>query len=659
MRASRAITAAAITALALTVLPPSPAGAASSRVQLTGIASVTPGGYAGSDASTVPDVSADGRYIAFRSAAPNLVAGDTNGMRDIFVRDTLGSVTRRVSVASDGTQANGQSGAPTISDDGRFVAFESNATNLVANDTNGVNDIFRHDLWTGETVMVSVSSVFVAGNGDSNNPDITADGGSVVFDSAATNLVIGDSNAKRDVFIRNVSLSGTSRLSVTSANGQLTGDSITPAITGGGRYVAFRSTTNQIGSDTNNLPDIFVRDRTAETTERVSVTDGEANANGQSNNPDISDDGRYVVFDSTGTNLVSGDTNSATDVFMRDRTGGTTTRLSVSTSEAQGTGASSNPSISGDADRIAFTSAAPNLSSFDTNGQTDAFVRDRSAGTTARQSVTSKGAETSGTSATPAISTDGKTTTFSTTATGLGVGDTNSAADVWWKSSYERGPLGALETLIDRQYQDFDGRLPTALEALTATRAIEGGALSTQAFIDERAHGTFDDRRGPVTRLYWAFFKRLPDAGGFTYWLTKNSTGTNLNTIANFFAQSSEFQNTYGNTSNSAYVTLVYNNVLDRSPDAGGLSYWVAQLDDGLPRGQMMVGFSESNEGIRLRRAVVDSVLFHLGMLGRLPTPGELTADQSAIAAKGGQPSEVIVNDLLVGAEYATRIAGT
>ena len=133
----------------------------------------------------------------------------------------------------------------------------------------------------------------------------------------------------------------------------------------------------------------------------------------------------------------------------------------------------------------------------------------------------------------------------------------------------------------------------------------------------------------------------------------------NLNTIANFFAQSFEFQNTYGNTSNSAYVTLVYNNVLDRSPDAGGLSYWVAQLDDGLPRGQMMVGFSESNEGIRLRRAVVDSVLFHLGMLGRLPTPGELTADQSAIAAKGGQPSEVIVNDLLVGAEYATRIAGT
>ena len=212
---------------------------------------------------------------------------------------------------------------------------------------------------------------------------------------------------------------------------------------------------------------------------------------------------------------------------------------------------------------------------------------------------------------------------------------------------------------IEGLTKDFDGRLPTALEALTATRAIEGGALSTQAFIDERAHGTFDDRRGPVTRLYWAFFKRLPDAGGFTYWLTKNSTGTNLNTIANFFAQSSEFQNTYGNTSNSAYVTLVYNNVLDRSPDAGGLSYWVAQLDDGLPRGQMMVGFSESNEGIRLRRAVVDSVLFHLGMLGRLPTPGELTADQSAIAAKGGQPSEVIVNDLLVGAEYATRIAGT
>jgi Tol biopolymer transport system component len=147
-------------------------------------------------------ISADGRYVAFVSFASNLVAGDTNGTWDVFMRDTAKGKTTRVSVSSGGQQGNDQSGTPSISADGRYVAFYSYASNLVAGDTNGKADVFVRDTVTGRTTRVSVSSRERQGNGYSYEPSISTDGRYVAFYSLASNLVAGDTNTAGDIFVR-------------------------------------------------------------------------------------------------------------------------------------------------------------------------------------------------------------------------------------------------------------------------------------------------------------------------------------------------------------------------------------------------------------------------------------------------------------------------
>ncbi|MGK7296956.1 MAG: TolB family protein [Candidatus Wenzhouxiangella sp. M2_3B_020] len=161
--------------------------------------SVTPAGIPGNGDSLRPFVSGNGDFVAFRSQASDLVAGDTNGHWDIFVRDLTTDTTERVSVASDGNQAEHDSFEPGLSDDGRFVVFRSMAANLVAGDTNARADVFVHDRTTGETIRVSGPATGES-DGHSYNPVISGDGGWIAFESDATNLVPGDTNAARDVF---------------------------------------------------------------------------------------------------------------------------------------------------------------------------------------------------------------------------------------------------------------------------------------------------------------------------------------------------------------------------------------------------------------------------------------------------------------------------
>src|SRR5207245_10374128 len=156
---------------------------------------VAPDGTQGSGVSVSGSISADGRFVAFTSAAGNLVAGDTNGVEDIFVHDRQTGVTERVSVASDGTQGSDGSVAGSISADGRFVAFTSTAGNLVAGDTNGVEDIFVHDRQTGATERVSVDSTGAQGNGGATSSSTSADGRFVAFPSAAANLLAAHTTA--------------------------------------------------------------------------------------------------------------------------------------------------------------------------------------------------------------------------------------------------------------------------------------------------------------------------------------------------------------------------------------------------------------------------------------------------------------------------------
>jgi Tol biopolymer transport system component len=371
-----------------------------------------------------PSVSGDGRYVAFSSDAADLVSGDTNGCMDVFVRDTVSGTTTRVSVSSSGVQGNGNSQHPSISADGRYVAFESLASNLVSGDTNVASDIFVHDMITGNTVIASVSSAGVIGNAGSYYPCISADGTYVAFQSDAANLVSGDTNVLTDIFVRNLVDSTTERVSVATSGAQaMFGNSTRPAISYDGRYVAFQSTAmNLVPGDTNPFNDIFVRDRTLGTTERVSIsTAGVQASGGDSVTPSISADGRYVAFASAAMNLVSNDTNPSTEIFVRDRTSSTTTIVSVASDGTVGAnGVSSNPSISADGAFVAFDSGCANLVSNDTNGCVDVFIHNMSTGATELGSQSSSGAiALNGNSTNPSLSANGRFAAFASSASGL------------------------------------------------------------------------------------------------------------------------------------------------------------------------------------------------------------------------------------------------
>ena len=218
-------------------------------------------------ASFRPAVSADGRYVAFASSATNLVPGDTNGRDDVFVHDRQTRQTTRVSVASNGTQASADSGLPALSADGRYVAFASVATTLVPGDTNGVGDIFVHDRQTRQTTRVSLRSNGAQANGSSGNPSLSANGRFVAFSSYATNLVSGDTNSQVDVFVHDRQTRRTTRVSVRSNGAQANGQSDAPALSADGRYIGFTSeATNLVSQDTNGYRDIFLRDRLLDNT---------------------------------------------------------------------------------------------------------------------------------------------------------------------------------------------------------------------------------------------------------------------------------------------------------------------------------------------------------------------------------------------------------
>jgi Tol biopolymer transport system component len=412
--------------------------------QVTQRVSVDSGGAAGNYSSRDPSVSADGRYVAFVSEADNLVPGDTNLQSDIFVHDRLSGAIERVSVDSSGNQGNTNSDTPSISADGRFVAFESYADNLVPGDTNHRRDVFVHDRLSGTTELVSVDSGGLQGDDISIAPSISADGRYVAFQSDAHNLVPGgDTNAGPDTFVHDRLSGTTERMSVDSGGVQGDGASTAPSISADGRYVAFQSSSHNLapGADTNASPDIFVHDRLSGATERVSNDPSGAAGSGSSSAPSISADGRYVAFVSEANDLVPGDTNGQSDIFVHDRLNGTIERVSLDSGGVQANGANgfSRPPISADGRFVAFDGSSTNLVSGDTNGFFDVFVRDRSSGTTERLSVSSNGVQGDSDSSQPSISADGRYVAFDSAASNLVSGDTNQAWDVFLRDRNATG----------------------------------------------------------------------------------------------------------------------------------------------------------------------------------------------------------------------------
>jgi hypothetical protein len=333
------------------------------------------GSALGSDA---PVISADGRFVAFQSWSTNLVAGDTNNLSDVFVHDLQTGTTTRVSVGPAGVEANAGCADPSISANGRFVAFESGANTLVAGETGNIIDIFVHDRQTGTTTRASVGLSGVQSNGPSLDASISADGRFVAFDSFATNLVPGGGNNAKHIFVHDRQAGTTIRASVGPAGVLGIANSDDPAISGDGRWVTFVSQANNlVVGDANGREDVFVHDVQTGVTTRVSVGLAGAEADWSSGSPAISGDGRWVAFHSSATNLVAGDTSTRADVFVRDRATGTNTRLNLGPMGVEGNDISIAVWISANGRWVAFESEASNLVPGDSNGWSDVFLADR------------------------------------------------------------------------------------------------------------------------------------------------------------------------------------------------------------------------------------------------------------------------------------------
>ena len=395
--------------------------------------SVRSNGNQANDDSYKPDISADGRFIVFSSDATELVSGDNNDARDIFVHDRQTGITERVSVNSDGEEGNFESESPSISDDGRFVTFYSFATNLHENDTNNVTDIYLHDRETGETTLVNIvlggqandmsydpeisgngqfitfwsyasnlvgddinnaADVFrydrlaqtmfqvslnsdeVPGNGHSSYPKISKNGRYIAFESDASNLATGDTGFYRDVFWRDMNDGETRRISVNGDGNEVNGDSFEATISADGRYVAFTSRANDVtAGDSNVYSDIFLRDIDAETTERISRVMGDIMI---WEDPSVSINGRYTTYRGRPAPppKSSGCDDVLCEIFIYDRETDTAVRASVSSNDIAGNDDSYTPVMADNGRYLAFSSEAPNLISNDSNNRRDIFLRE-------------------------------------------------------------------------------------------------------------------------------------------------------------------------------------------------------------------------------------------------------------------------------------------
>jgi len=376
-------------------------------------------GAQGSGSSCCGVVSGDGSLVALDSVATNLVAHDTNGVQDVFVRDVGGAKTRRISVPSDGAQANGPSRIDDISSDGRYIVFRSAATNLVPRDTNHHVDVFVRDLSAATTRRVTNTRKGVQGKINAGQASISANGDFVIFRES-----YGSKCGSYGVYVKD-RLSGTLRLISRKSNGAPMCLLNTPCgrsdrVSGGrisddGQIATFQRRDKL--SDCSTAPEALLRDRTTGRTHTFDVFSSEQ---------DISPSGRYVVF-------ASG--SDGQDLFLRDRVTKTTTQLTGSDTQPP-SGVSSHARISDDGAFVTFQSTASDLVSGDTNKRTDVFLHDVLGATTTRLSVTPGGNQLGRPSTRPSISADGRFVAFDSSAGNIVMGDANQHRDV-----FLRGPL--------------------------------------------------------------------------------------------------------------------------------------------------------------------------------------------------------------------------
>ena len=645
-------TAIAGSCLALAV-PATPASALNVAVRITGRASVLPGGVepAQRGHSSYAHVSGNGRYIAFSSGS-QLVPEDKDTVGDVYVKDLLTDQLERIDVTKDGKPATSGALAGAITPDGRYVVFASKASNLVTGATGAKSQVFVRDRKTKTTELVSVSSTEVVGNG--NSPvdfdvrlDISDDGRYVAFGSLASNLG-PDADTVADIFVRDRQAGTTSLVSVSTGGASTTAASLHPTMSANGRYIAFDSyDTNLVAGDTNAAIDVFVRDRQTTTTTRVSLYDNDTQAPKGGSMPSMDDSGTKIAFTAS-DKLNAIDPNSTSDVFVRDTVAGATTVGSVA-ANGWAAGESSDAAISGDGSTVAFASRLA-VSDGITNDTMHLYLR--RAGTTTRETIRTDGLIVAGDSYGPSLSSNGQVLAFHSDAVSLVPGDSG-MQDVFFRRWVGVGPFGDETAFVQRQLFDFVGDASPG-QVTAPKAAIDAGASPEHWLVGLASAKGFAGRRPEAIRLYAAYFNRLPDKGGLTYWVNKLEGGMPLDKVSASFAASNEFTTKYGNTTNTQFVTLVYQNVLERSPDAAGLQFWVTKLDGGMSRGTVMTNFSESSEGKRFMQPEVTATLLGLGMLDAVPT-GPLLSSM-LLAARNDSP-EAAAAVILDSAAYKTAVS--
>jgi Tol biopolymer transport system component len=382
--------------------------------------SQAPGGGPTDGGSSSPDISADGRYIAYNSEAPNVFPGsayDNGG--DTVLKDRVTGELVRVSEKLGDGQPGTWTHNISVSDDGRYVSYSSLDDDLVAGDSNGEVDVFLWDRVTGVNSLVSNASDGGPSNGGSYPSVISGNGRYVAFHSFATNLVEGSGCR---IFLRDL-LTGTTTRACDEGSGFIE----LSAISADGRYVVYQATTaGDPNNDEDDFTNIRVWDRTTGQSRGVTnLAAGEATAS------DISADGRYVVFTSAASSLVAGDVNNDADVFVWDGQSGTTRKVSQAADGTGANGVSRHAVITGDGRYIAFDSTANNLVGLDADDVEDVFVWDRQSGTTRKVSQAANGGAGDSDSSGPAISADGRYIAYNSSASNLVPGDTNGLLDVF------------------------------------------------------------------------------------------------------------------------------------------------------------------------------------------------------------------------------------
>ncbi len=535
-----------------------------------------------------PVLSADGRFIAYQSQSDD----------QLYLRDMLAANSVAITLASPGT-GDGMA----ISADGRYVAFQSDATNLVAGDGNGVSDVFLKDTLTGVTSLISLASSGVLGNSTSFRPSISGDGKYVVFESGASNLVAethgtsSNAGSFEEVYLRDLTANITTAVSLKTLSGPINGSGANPAISSDGAFIVFDSGSKYVAADTNGYSDIYRMERVTGAYTLVSTAANGSLGSGDSTHPSVSTDGRYVAFQSAAANLVANDTNANTDVFVKDLLTGSIARVDLSAAGAQANSWAFTPTISGDGHYLSFSSTASNLLVV-TNSQ-NVFITpnplwvqpgaingtdgaDSRTGTPADDTLSGLAGNDLLTGGAGNDSIDG----------GSGI---DTAVFTGKLASYTLTSSGSTYTVRDNAGRDgTDGLVNVERLQFSDVKVALDIAGNSTAGLNPASLAD----AGQVYRLYQAAFNRAPDNAGLAYWIGQGDSNVTLANIAGqFMTSSTEFSSKYGSLSNHQFVGQLYQNVLHRPGEAAGVAYWYAQVDTtSQTRAQVLVGFSESAE---------------------------------------------------------------